>query len=218
VQIILCLFGGSLCYTYNQAEVVEMKTLLLLRHAKSSWKDTSLSDVDRPLNKRGQKEAPFMGTLLHDKELVPEHILSSPAVRCQMTADLLGEACGYTGKVDYLGSYYMAEPPAYFEGLSAVPDKFERVMVIGHNPGLEGLLKMICGQELSMTPAALAYIVLPVNHWKEVSLETRGELVELYLPADVEEAAKKCAGNGEKDKKKPEKKKKAKKDKKLKKK
>ena len=75
-----------------------MKTLLILRHAKSSWKEARLTDHDRPLNKRGHRDAPKMGRLLRDKELVPQMIISSTAKRTRKTVKLVSEASGYEGE------------------------------------------------------------------------------------------------------------------------
>ena len=85
-----------------------MKTLLLLRHAKSSWKDESLTDHDRPLNKRGKKTAPLMGHLLREKNLVPDLVVSSTAVRARSTAEAAAEACGYPGEITLTDELYLA--------------------------------------------------------------------------------------------------------------
>lgn len=159
-----------------------MKTLLILRHAKSSWKHPELADHERPLNKRGRHDAPQVGTLLVDRELIPQLILSSTAVRTRQTAEALVEASGFTGRVEFLDSLYMAEPPAYFKALRTLPDDLERVLVIGHNPGLEGLVQLLGGQIVSLPTAALAHLVLPIQSWGDLTHETQGELVALYLP------------------------------------
>src|SRR5512140_3350636 len=137
-----------------------MKTLLLMRHAKSSWKEPEISDFDRPLNKRGKRTAPHMGELLLEKELVPQLILSSNAVRARQTAEYTAAACGFTGDITYLHSLYLAEPAAYLDALAQVPDAIERVMVIGHNPGLEGLLQILSGRIEAMPTGTIAYLAM----------------------------------------------------------
>src|SRR5664279_4009115 len=102
-----------------------MKTLLLMRHAKSSWKHAEMPDHERPLNKRGNKDAPMMGSLIKDKELVPQRILCSTALRATETARLLQENNGFTSETVFLDSYYMAEPNAYLEALQTLPDEIE---------------------------------------------------------------------------------------------
>ena len=85
-----------------------MKTLLLLRHAKSSWKDGDLDDHDRPLNKRGKRDAPRMGQLLRDQDLLPELILTSSARRCRKTAEHVIQSSGYRGETRITGELYEA--------------------------------------------------------------------------------------------------------------
>ncbi len=165
-----------------------MKTLLLMRHAKSSWKDTELSDIDRPLNKRGKKDAPFMGAILAEKELVPQLILSSTAVRARQTAELVTAACNFSGEIRSLDYFYLAEPAAYLRGLAEVPDDLERVMVIGHNPGLEGLLQILSGRIEALPTSTIAYLALPVDSWRDLHEDTEGELLELLIPRQLEEA------------------------------
>lgn len=165
-----------------------MKTLILMRHAKSSWKHPELKDHERGLNKRGKKEAPQMGTLLKDNELVPQRILTSTAERSRMTAQAVVEAMHYTGDVSYLDTLYMAEPEIYLELLSLMPDDVERILVIGHNPGLEGLLQILSGRVESLPTSAVAYLSLPIRSWKEVrDHEEAGELVALWTPHDVKD-------------------------------
>ena len=165
-----------------------MKTLILMRHAKSSWKHPELKDHERGLNKRGKKEAPQMGILLKDNELVPQRILTSTAERSRMTAQAVVEAMHYTGDVSYLDALYMAEPEIYLELLSLMPDEVERILVIGHNPGLEGLLQILSGRVESLPTSAVAYLSLPIRSWKEVrDHEEAGELVALWTPHDVKD-------------------------------
>jgi len=167
-----------------------MKTLLLLRHAKSSWKHPENPDLERPLNKRGKKDAPLMGRLIKDKELIPQCILCSTAVRATQTAEMIVKYSGFKGKVDYLDSFYLAEPNVYLEGLQTLPDEIERVMIIGHNPGMEGLLQILSGQVESLPTSSMAHIVLPVSQWKELNLDTEGDLVEKISPEDLKEKEK----------------------------
>jgi phosphohistidine phosphatase len=164
-----------------------MKTLILMRHAKSSWKDSNLPDRERPLNKRGKKDAPLMGKVLIEKELIPQKILCSSAVRTHQTLDELVEAIGYTGEVELLDNLYLAEQTVYLEELTKQPDTLERILVIGHNPGLESLVQIFSHRVESLPTAAVAHIVLPIQHWSELSIDIQGDLVELFLPEEVRE-------------------------------
>lgn len=159
-----------------------MKTLLIMRHAKSSFKDPTLTDPDRPLNKRGKKEAPMMGEWVKDQELIPQTILSSPALRASQTAHLLAETCEFKQDIVYVNSLYLGEPEAYIGALKGLPDSIERVMVIGHNPGLEGLLQQLSGQVQALPPASIAYLALPISQWQTLTLETECELMGVFYP------------------------------------
>lgn len=165
-----------------------MKTLILMRHAKSSWKHPELKDHERGLNKRGKKDAPRMGKLLGDNELVPQRILTSTAVRSRETVEAVVSMMHYTGEVSYLDSLYMAEPEIYLELLSLMPDDLERILIIGHNPGLEGLLQILSGRVESLPTAAVAYLSLPIHSWKEIHKhEEIGELVALWSPREMKD-------------------------------
>jgi phosphohistidine phosphatase len=167
-----------------------MKTVLLMRHAKSSWKDHKLPDMERPLNKRGKKDAPHVGSLLKDKELVPQQILSSPAVRAKMTAESVVEKSGFKGEINYKDDFYLAEPSVYEEALKGLPDDIERVMLIGHNPGMEGLVQILSGEVESLPTGAVAYIVIPVKQWSEIDGNTRGEIIQLWRPREIKVKSK----------------------------
>jgi phosphohistidine phosphatase len=162
-----------------------MKTLILMRHAKSSWKEPELADHDRPLNKRGEKDAPRMGRVLKDKKLIPDHIYSSTAVRARQTVEGLVEKSGYKHKVDYLEGLYMAEPSTVIEALKQTPNKIDSVLVVGHNPGLEGLLQILTHKVESLPTGAVARISLPIDKWDELSLVTEGKLKENYRPREL---------------------------------
>lgn len=167
-----------------------MKTLLLMRHAKSSWKHSDVKDFDRPLNKRGENDAPLMGTLLLDQELIPQLILSSPALRARMTAEAVVKQMNYTGEVQYFDSFYLAEPSVYFDIVRTLPDTYERVLLIGHNPGLEAVVQELTKQVVPLPTSALAHIALPVQHWSELNSDVDGELVQLWRARDLKKQAK----------------------------
>lgn len=162
-----------------------MKTLVLMRHAKSSWDKPELPDRDRPLNKRGEKDAPQMGRLLRKNDIKPDRVYASTAVRAAKTAELVAEKMHFEGEIIYLDAYYMAEPDAYLEPLRELPDDVKCVMIVGHNPGLEGLLQILSRKVESMPTAAVARVNLPIDSWKELTLEVHGKLKDLWLPRDL---------------------------------
>src|SRR5437870_2049014 len=118
-----------------------MKSVLVLRHAKSSWKHPELADQDRPLNKRGKRDAPRMGRILKKERLVPDIIISSTAVRARATAEAVAKASGYQRDITFNRSLYAAGPQAYIDALHDLDDNV-RVLIVGHNPGLEELVEM----------------------------------------------------------------------------
>ena len=159
-----------------------MKTLLLLRHAKSSWKHPELSDHNRPLNKRGKRTAPLMGTLLRNEDLVPDLILCSSAVRTQNTALLVAKSCSYSGEIKQTRELYLAEPQAYIEVLRRVSNKHARVLVVGHNPGLEMLIEALTDEAMTMPTASLACIELSIKRWRDIDVNTECKLVNVWRP------------------------------------
>ncbi len=164
-----------------------MKTLLILRHAKSSWKEEHLSDHDRPLNKRGRHDAPRMGKLIREKGLQPQLIICSGAKRARETVELLTEACGYKGELRLSEKLYAAAPEAYISVLKALDDSYEQVMVVGHNPGLEELLGELTGEEQTLPTAALAQVALPIQTWSELDDSIDGRLTDLWVPRQLPE-------------------------------
>ena len=162
------------------------RTLLLLRHAKSSWKDESLSDHERPLNKRGQAAAPRMGRLIRDQGMVPDRILSSTAERARATAEAVAEVCGYQGEITPLRDLYLAAPSAYVDVARAVEGDPASLLLVGHNPGINSLVRELTGSDEVMPTAALARIELPISRWSELDIDVRGELLGLWRPRELD--------------------------------
>lgn len=162
-----------------------MKTLLLLRHAKSSWDDPNVSDHDRPLNARGLRDAPKIGILIKQQGLTPDLIIASTAARAQVTARQVAMHCDYRGAIDTSSSLYQAAPDDYIQYLRALPDEYAALLVVGHNPGLEDLLELITGSYQPMPTAALAYVSLELAGWRDLVASTRGQLIRLWRPKDL---------------------------------
>jgi len=156
-----------------------MKTLLILRHAKSSWKHPELSDHDRPLNKRGKHDAPIMGRQMREKRLVPDLIISSTAVRAKDTAVAIAEAVKYKREIVFLPSLYAAIPDAYIKAINdtAEDDDNSTVLVVGHNPGLEELIEVLTGEMCELPTCGLAIIELPIENWSTLNMR-QGKLIE----------------------------------------
>jgi phosphohistidine phosphatase len=161
-----------------------MKTLFILRHAKSSWDDPSLSDFERPLNERGKRAAPFMGKFMSDKGLEPSVILSSPAERAKQTTFLVKEASGFSSGLQFDERIYEASPQNLLQVASETDDAHGSAMLVGHNPGIEGFIRLLTGHLEPMPTAALAVIDLNIDKWSEIG-DGCGELRDTYRPKDL---------------------------------
>ncbi|KUK92473.1 MAG: hypothetical protein XE06_1255, partial [Anaerolineaceae bacterium 46_22] len=136
-----------------------MKTLLLMRHAKSSWKDSSLSDHERPLKKRGRRDSKIIAQELDKNDLYPHVILSSSATRAMETVEVIVDALDYENRIIFTDELYMAEPEDFVDVLSDLSDDDDTVLIVGHNPGMEAFLQIIDGEIESLPTAALAHLV-----------------------------------------------------------
>ena len=162
-----------------------MKTLLILRHAKSSWSHPGLADHDRPLNKRGKRDAPRIGELLRSEDLLPDLIVSSSARRARATTEIIAERSGYEGEIRLERDLYAAGPEAFIDVLGGLPDEIKSVMLVAHNPGLEEWLEALTGEYQPLPTASLAQVRLSIEGWKELNEETEGELVNLWRPKEL---------------------------------
>ena len=160
-----------------------MKTLIVLRHAKSSWDHPNLSDFDRPLNKRGERTAPFMGELLASEGVEPQIVVSSPARRAKMTAEAFCGAGGFAAEIEFDEWIYGAGANTLTYVLSEIADKWDRVMIVGHNPGFEMLVHALTGKAARMPTAAVAVIDLDISRWAEIGAGS-GTLRRHYIPRD----------------------------------
>lgn len=162
-----------------------MKTLLLLRHAKSSWEDENLADHDRPLNKRGKGDAPRMGELIANVDQTPQLIISSSAKRAVQTAKLVAENCGYEDEIVFSRQLYAAGPEEFLFVLHGLKAAYDRIMVVGHNPGLEELVEALTGEWVRMPTAAIAQIEFSINDWSKLDLDGSGVLVDVWMPREL---------------------------------
>jgi len=121
-----------------------------------------------------------MGTWLQQQGMLPELILSSATQRACRTAELVAEASGYTGELRYIETLYMAEADEILELLRSLPDEIERVMVVGHNPGLESLIPLLTHEVEALPHAGVAVLSLKIKNWNSLRQKTRGKLKELW--------------------------------------
>jgi len=163
----------------------DTKTLLILRHAKSSWEFPELSDHDRPLNGRGKRDAPRIGRKLLKEGVIPQLIISSPAVRAYSTAEKVAKACGYDGEITVDSSLYGSGYTEYLNVLQVQNDQYDIIMLVGHNPHSEQLLEILTGKMINMPTCTVANVSLPIRTWKEVKAQTKGELVNIWRPKEL---------------------------------
>ena len=161
-----------------------MKTLLLLRHAKSDWNDSSLRDFDRPLAERGERDAPQIGKALRKRGPLPDLIISSPAARAKATVEAVTSAAGLSLEVKFDEVVYGASSPELIKLVRALPDTTLCALLVGHNPGFEDLVGRLSGNRERMPTAALACIEFQIDHWADVN-DGEGRLAWLLTPKQL---------------------------------
>jgi phosphohistidine phosphatase len=160
-----------------------MKTLYVLRHAKSDWNDRSLTDFERPLNERGFNAAQKMGVFMSERNLSPDLIVSSPARRALETARIVKETAGFSSEIVFEPRIYEASVGDLIQIVAQVKNDCDRLLVVGHNPGFEELVGSLTGEFQSMPTAALAEIELPIKDWSEIA--QGGKLKNLFKPKEI---------------------------------
>jgi len=144
-----------------------MKVLTLLRHAKSSWDDSSLADHERPLNRRGEADAPTMAKRIHAASIRPSLIISSPAVRAWTTAKVLAREITYP--LEFLqreADLYLASVPTLLRVISEQDEGFNSILVVGHNPGLTDFANyLIPGLTENLPTAGVVSVKLDSDTW-----------------------------------------------------
>jgi phosphohistidine phosphatase len=161
-----------------------MKTLYLLRHAKSSWKEPDLQDFDRPLSGRGREAAPLVGKFIRKRRLGVDLVLCSPAERARQTAALVKESAGLAAGLLYDERIYEADAARLLEVVSQAAEAADSLLLVGHNPGLEELLTFLTGEERRLPTAALACVALGVEKWGKARAGA-GRLEWLVRPKDL---------------------------------
>jgi phosphohistidine phosphatase len=162
------------------------KQLLVLRHGKSSWADQYSDDWERPLTDRGVRDAARVGGFLKRQSLLPDAIITSDAVRAFATAQGAAEAAGFSGKVLRASQLYHATPDAAIEVIRATaPADAERIMIVGHNPGLEELVMQLTGARVGLSTATLVHIELAIAAWNAIELSGDAVLLDSWHPDEL---------------------------------
>ncbi|NOS91433.1 MAG: histidine phosphatase family protein [Cyclobacteriaceae bacterium] len=168
-----------------------MKKLIIIRHAKSSWDDPSLDDFDRPLNKRGEKDAPRMGKLLHEMKITPDYMISSPAVRTMETCRHITKKLDFpSNKVIVDQRLYHAEKEIILQVVQEIPDRKnddeEIALLFGHNPGLTDFVNAISNGAIVNVPTCGAAIIsFSRDHWSNLKFGS-GKMEWFHYPKKVD--------------------------------
>jgi len=146
-----------------------MKTIYFMRHAKSSWDHLNLADHQRPLNKRGERDAPFMGMVLEHLGVRPDQILSSPAVRAHTTAQHIQESLpGETVPIQVIQRLYPGSLMDYIHALRNLPDAATSALLVAHNPSITHAVNTLAQEDIYNIPtAAIAAIRFPGDSWSQ---------------------------------------------------
>lgn len=158
-----------------------MKTIYLIRHAKSSWATPSLSDFDRPLNSRGKNDAPLIGKELRKLGFNPERIISSPSVRTTKTIQLICNEVNYKlGEVTFNQQLYHASLIAFKELINFLDNQQNSIALVGHNFGISDFANYLTANKIGVMPTCAAVkITLNVDAWEEI-IEGLGS-IEFYI-------------------------------------
>jgi len=148
-----------------------MKKLYLVRHAKSSWKYPDLDDFERPLNHRGKKDAPIMGHWLRSKKIIPDLIISSPALRASMTARIISETLSYpVERIKYKDQIYESGLTALFNIIGKSEESVKSLMLVGHNPGITSLANALSDIYVENIPTCGIYALnLDIAKWADIT-------------------------------------------------
>lgn len=160
-----------------------MKTLVIIRHAKSSWDNPTLPDFERPLNKRGLRDAPRMARRLKEKEINPDLLLSSPAKRALATCQYFSETIQCPpSSIKTNAELYHASEETILKVVKSQQDKVDVIFLFGHNPGLTDFLNKISNEYIKNIPTCgIAGVTFDAKHWKEINWGS-GKLILFDFP------------------------------------
>ncbi len=159
----------------------DIKTLYLIRHAKSSWKDGRKWDFMRGLNKRGLHDLETMSSYMGLRKIKPDIILSSCALRAQLTADTLAEKIQYSDRIHYMGELYLTRVEMALNVLSTQEDEHESIFFIGHNPVLTELVNMFINDDFTKFPTlGIFALKLDIDSWKEI-VKVRNAEIDFFI-------------------------------------
>jgi len=148
------------------------KKLTLIRHAKSSWDDGELDDKQRPLTRRGEKDAAHIGRWLKEQHWRPDTLWSSNALRAMMTAKIIASTAKISlSSLDKKKKLYLAEASDLLGFINDLDDRIDHIALVGHNPGLLDLINALTGEMIDSLPTCSVYLIeFPCRTWQEVTI------------------------------------------------
>jgi phosphohistidine phosphatase len=160
-----------------------MKTVFFVRHAKSSWENPSLRDIERPLNQRGLRDAPFMAKLLRGKGVTPDRLLSSPAKRAMATAAFFAEAFDIDETdIESRAEIYEAFPETLLDIIRTFPAAWSNVLIFGHNPTFTSLVNLFSNRYIANVPTCgIVEVGAAIDDWRDFAPRT-GKIANYYYP------------------------------------
>jgi phosphohistidine phosphatase len=168
-----------------------VRTVILLRHGKSSWSDSTLADIDRPLAPRGERASRRIAKYMRRKKIRPEIVLCSPSLRTRQTLDAIKPSLGKRCPVEVVPQLYAASEQELLERLQALPESVSSVMLIGHNPGLQNLALVLASRgadlpqlEQKFPTGVLATLAVHSQSWAALR-PGDAELVDYVLPRQL---------------------------------
>ncbi|EDZ61473.1 phosphoglycerate mutase [Sulfurimonas gotlandica GD1] len=158
-----------------------MKRLFVIRHAKSSWKDMTLSDFNRPLNKRGSADAPLMGKRLKERDVMPDIILSSPAQRAKTTAEIIASKVNYSKEIVFNDDIYASTEMSLHKIIKNTNDKHKTLFLFGHNPDLNMFVEEYVDFDENIVTCGVVEIEFDCKSWKDISRK-KAKLISFDYP------------------------------------
>ncbi|MFY4788817.1 SixA phosphatase family protein [Aliarcobacter butzleri] len=159
-----------------------MKKLILIRHAKSDWSNPLSEDFLRPLNKRGEKNAPFMAKILEKKDIKPDLIISSPSIRTKQTLEYFIKQLNYKDEVRFEESIYEAPFENLLKVIKNISNNYKIILLVGHNPGLWDLVNFLLDKHFENIPTCgIVEIDFNAKSWQDIS-KKNSNLVSFEYP------------------------------------
>lgn len=159
-----------------------MKEIFIIRHAKSSWDHIGLTDKERPLNKRGERDAPLMAQYLSDKGLKPQVLITSPAVRASATADRFKKVLGSEVRIEIESDLYHGYKSDFLHAIHNLDEQWTSVALFGHNPTITELANLCSSMYIDNVPTCgVLQIQQQIPDWKSFNFEM-ANLVEYFFP------------------------------------